>query len=249
MITATSTARQSVGQVTRWDAAAARQAETRFMEVDPHALVRWALVKNTALEPDLVTVAEAVNVEEATNLAFALRPDVVTVDSSLGSNEVWSLVRALRAADENVGIVVITDDASDETLFHALDCASALVLKSAPIAEVVSAIRHAAMSPNSFSASGLGPALRRRRERTDRPLLSPRELQIVLLLHDGLSVPQIASELFLSLSTAKTYVSRVYEKLGARNRAQALMTAMRMGLFEMSATRREFETVSGRRSA
>jgi len=83
--------------------------------------------------------------------------------------------------------------------------------------------------------------LRRRREGVDRPLLSSRELQIVLLPHDGLRVPQIAGELLLILSTAKTCVSRVYEKLGARDRAQALMTAMRMELFEKSATRSEFD--------
>ena len=62
--------------------------------------------------------------------------------------------------------------------------------------------------------------------------LSPRERQILFLLHDGLSVPEIARQLFVSLSTAKTYVARLYEKLGARNRAQALMTAVRQGMFD-----------------
>jgi DNA-binding NarL/FixJ family response regulator len=62
--------------------------------------------------------------------------------------------------------------------------------------------------------------------------LSPRERQILFLLRDGLSVPEIAGQLFVSLSTAKTYVTRLYDKLNARNRAQALMTAVRLGLFE-----------------
>ena len=75
-------------------------------------------------------------------------------------------------------------------------------------------------------------ALRRKREATDRIALSPREHEILVLLHDGLSVPAIAAQLFVSLSTAKTYVARLYDKLGARNRAQALMTAVRLGMFE-----------------
>ena len=99
--------------------------------------------------------------------------------------------------------------------------------------DVVAAIRGAALAPSSFSAAGLATALRRRNETSEeRTALSPRERQILFLLHDGLSVPEIAAQLYVSLSTAKTYVTRLYDKLGARNRAQALMTAMRQGMFE-----------------
>ncbi|HEY5150839.1 MAG TPA: response regulator transcription factor [Mycobacterium sp.] len=108
--------------------------------------------------------------------------------------------------------------------------------KSAPIREILSAVRHAASSPASFTASGLSAALRRRRDTPERTVLSPREQQIIVLLHDGLTVPQIAADLFVSLSTAKTYVARVYDKLDARNRAQALMTAARLGLFDDNMT-------------
>jgi DNA-binding NarL/FixJ family response regulator len=73
--------------------------------------------------------------------------------------------------------------------------------------------------------------------------LSPREREILFLLRDGLSVPTIAERLFVSLSTAKTYVARLYEKLGARNRAQALMAAVRDGLFDDGA--HQFEDAVG----
>jgi DNA-binding NarL/FixJ family response regulator len=62
--------------------------------------------------------------------------------------------------------------------------------------------------------------------------LSARELEVLTLLRDGKSVPQVARALYVSLSTAKTYVARLYDKLGARNRAQALMTAVGLGLFD-----------------
>jgi DNA-binding NarL/FixJ family response regulator len=102
---------------------------------------------------------------------------------------------------------------------------------------VVASIRSAALAPSSFSAAGLAAALRRRRETSERMALSPRESQILFLLRDGLSVPEIAAQLYVSLSTAKTYVTRLYDKLGARNRAQALMTAVRLGLFDTQPAR------------
>ena len=207
--------------------------QTRVLVVDPHVLVRWALVQLAAGEPDLVTVGEAADADQALTIAFAARPDVVTLDASMDNGQVWELARRLREGNDRLGIVIIVDDASDESLFRALDCgASAMVSKSAPIREVLSAVRHAAASPDSFSAAGLGAALRRRRDAPKPASLSTRELQIIVLLHDGLTVPQIAGQLFVSLSTAKTYVARVYDKLGARNRAQALMTAVRLGLFD-----------------
>jgi DNA-binding CsgD family transcriptional regulator len=82
----------------------------------------------------------------------------------------------------------------------------------------------------SFTASGLAMAVARRRSMQDRFALSPRESQVLNLLHEGLSIPVIAHEMYISVSTAKTYVARLYEKLGAANRAQALMTALHHGL-------------------
>ena len=116
---------------------------------------------------------------------------------------------------------------------RALDSgASAYLAKTASVREVVGAIRHAADAASSFSASGLAQAMRRRRETNDRLALSPRERQVLSLLREGRSVPAVAAEIYVSLSTAKTYVARLYEKLGANNRAQALMTAVELGLFE-----------------
>jgi DNA-binding NarL/FixJ family response regulator len=142
------------------------------------------------------------------------------------------LADELRQKYPSLGIVILTASESDDLLFRALHSgASAYVSKEAPVQEVVGAIRHAAVAASSFSASGLAQALRRERQ-TERLTLSRREHQVLTLLRDGHSVPQVAATLFVSLSTAKTYVARVYEKLGASNRAQALMTAVKLGLFE-----------------
>jgi DNA-binding NarL/FixJ family response regulator len=202
------------------------------MVMDAHPLMRWALAQIAAQHDDVTVVGECATAQEAVSLAFATQPDVVTVEcSSDGSG--WALVSQLREAHPALGIVVLTADASDQMLFRALNLgASAFVSKSAPIPDVIATIRHAAAAPSSFSAAGLADALRRKRDVKENLSLSPREREILVLLHDGLSVPAIAARLFVSLSTAKTYVGRLYEKLGARNRAQALMTAVKLGMLE-----------------
>ncbi len=207
--------------------------QIQLMVVDEHPLVRWALRQLTVDQPDIEVVGEVADARDGVQQVSAFQPDVVTVDCSQPNNGGWHLVAQLRRQNAALGIVVLSATGSDEELFRALDAgASAFVSKGAPIVEVMSAIRHSAFAAESFSAAGLAAALRRRREVTQRTALSARERQILLLLHDGMSVPAIAQELFVSLSTAKTYVARLYEKLGARNRAQALMSAVRLGLFE-----------------
>jgi len=97
--------------------------------------------------------------------------------------------------------------------------------------EVVAAARHAASASSAFTAADLAEAMKRRLAPAG-PQLSPREAQVPRLLADGMSVAGIAKRLYVSKSTAKTHISKLYEKLGAVNRAQALMTALRLGLFE-----------------
>lgn len=209
------------------------QATIKLLIVDAHPLVRWALRHIADSAQDMHTVGEAETATDALNLVFALSPDVVTIDCSQSDGDGWKLARALRERYTNLGIVILTGNGEDAALFRALESgASAFVCKSAPISEVVSAIRHAAVAASSFSAAGLVQALRRRKETTERLALSPRERQVLTLLRDGHSVPEVAAKLYVSLSTAKTYVGRLYEKLGASNRAQALMTAVKLDLFE-----------------
>jgi DNA-binding NarL/FixJ family response regulator len=208
-------------------------ATIRLLIVDDRPLVRWALSHIADDVLDVQTVGEASTAAEAIDLALSVRPDVVTIDCSLPEGAGWLLARNLRDRYPEVGIVMLTADGSDDLLFRALDSgASAFLCKSASGHEVLSAIRHCAVAPSSFSATGLAQALRRRSQATASLVLSNRERQVLSLLRDGRTVPQVAAELYVSLSTAKTYVARLYEKLEANNRAQALMAAVRLGLIE-----------------
>ncbi len=120
--------------------------------------------------------------------------------------------------------------AGDEQLFAALEAgASAFVAKDAPADEVVAAARHALVSPRSFAAADLAGAMRRKMTPAG-PQLTARESEVLSLLARGFSVSAIARSIFVSDSTAKTHISKIYEKLGASNRADAIMKAVRSGL-------------------
>jgi DNA-binding NarL/FixJ family response regulator len=201
--------------------------------IEGHTLIRYGLRELIAQHSDIEIVAESQSAAEARSMVAATRPDVVTVAITLPDGDGLRLAREFRDRYANLGIVILTSQDEDDALFRALESGvSAFVAKTAPLEEVLCGIRHAAVAASSFTASGLATAVARRRSMQDRLALSPRETEVLRLLHDGLSVPAMALEMFISVSTAKTYVARLYEKLGAANRAQALMAAMHHGLIQ-----------------
>jgi DNA-binding NarL/FixJ family response regulator len=202
----------------------------KVLLVDDHDLIRQGLRHAFERADDFSVVGEASSVAEG--LAVQSQPDVVIMDVRLPDGSGLDAVKKLRAMDAQMGIVVLTMYAGDEHLFGALEAgASAFVPKDAPADDVVSAARHAAASPDAFSAADLASAMKRRLT-PQGPQVSPREREVLGLLADGLAVAQIARTLYISESTAKTHISKLYEKLGAGNRAQAIMAAMRMGLIK-----------------
>jgi DNA-binding NarL/FixJ family response regulator len=204
----------------------------KVLLVDDHDLIRQGLRRAFERAEDFSVVGEASSVAEALASAAQLHPDVVIMDIRLPDGSGLDGVKKLRAEQPGLGIVVLTMYAGDEHLFGALEAgASAFVPKDAPADEVVAAARHAAASPEAFSAADLASAMKRRLS-PQGPQVSPREREVLGLLADGLAVAQIAKALFISESTAKTHISKLYEKLGAANRAQAIMAAMRMGLIK-----------------
>jgi len=203
----------------------------RLAIVDGHTLTRYGLHELIHQYSDIEIVAECTSAAEASRVIGNVRPDVVTVDVALPDSDGLQLAREFRDRYAGLGIVILTSKGEDDILFRALETGvSAFVAKTAPVEEVISAIRHAAVAANSFTASGLAVAIARRRAAQER--LSPREAQVLRLLRDGLSIPAISMAMFISQSTTKTYVARLYEKLGAANRSQALMKAVRHGLID-----------------
>lgn len=207
---------------------------TSVLLVDDHELIRHGLAMAFARDAGFSVVGEAGTVADAHEAISALSPDVVVIDLRLPDGSGLDLVRALRKERNDLGLVVLTMYAGDEQIFAAMDAgASAFVGKDSPSGEVIAAARHAAVSPRSFTCAGLPEAMMRRMS-SSTPRLSDRERQVLDLLADGLGVATIAANLYISESTAKTHIAKVYEKLGAGNRAQALVSAMRMGLIDAS---------------
>jgi DNA-binding NarL/FixJ family response regulator len=203
---------------------------TTVILVDDHELIRQGLRRAFERDADFEVVGEAGTATEALRLIGELQPGVAIVDIRLPDANGLDLVKRLRAGSEKMGIVVLTMYSGDEHLFGALEAgASAFVSKDAPAEDIVAAARHAAVSPRAFTASDLAEAMKRRLEPTG-PRLSPREREVLAMLAQGLGVAAIAKQLFISESTTKTHISKIYEKLGATNRAQALMSALRLGL-------------------
>lgn len=202
--------------------------------VDDHELIRQGLRRSFEREGDFEVVGEASTLAEAQRLFHLSRPDVVVLDVRMPDGSGLKLAATAREQFPDMGIVMLTMYAGDEQLFAALEAgASAFVPKNAPAEDVVAAARHAASTPQAFAAKDLADAMKRKLSPTG-PQLSPREREVLQLLADGLGVAQISRRLFISDSTTKTHISKLYEKLGAGNRAQALMTALKLGLLRQS---------------
>jgi DNA-binding NarL/FixJ family response regulator len=202
----------------------------RILLVDDHELIRNGLGAVIDLEDDLTVIATASSVAEALTAYAELKPDVVIADLQLQDGTGLDIVRSIRKGADEVGLIVLTMHSGDDQIFAAMEAgASGFVGKDAPAGEVVKAARHAAVSPRSFVCAGLVGAMMRR-QASESSRLTEREHDVLLLLADGLGAAAIGEKLYLSESTAKSHIARIYQKLGAVNRAQALVTAMRTGL-------------------
>jgi DNA-binding NarL/FixJ family response regulator len=203
---------------------------TRVLLVDDHELIRQGLARAFERDPGMAVVGQAGSVAEGLAAWRALRPDVVVTDLQLPDGTGLDIVRAARRDSAEVGLVMLTLHAADAQMLAAMEAgASAFLGKEARGAEVVAAAAHAANAPRSFLSTGLTAAVMRRASIASARLTT-REHEVLVLLADGLGASEIAQRLFLGESTARTHIARIYRKLDANNRAQALVTAMRTGL-------------------
>ena len=201
----------------------------RLVAVDEHTLLRLGLARVVAAHPEIEMVGEAGSAADALRVVEETQPAVVTIGLSLPDGDGIVVAERLRESRPHLGVVLLTEVADDALLYRALDARlSAYVTKSAPVQQVLAAIRHAAVAPTSFTTPGLSAALSRRQ--TQGGLLSRRERQVLSLMRDGISLPAMAVQLQVSEATVKTYVSRLYSKLRVNNRSQALMAAVNQGL-------------------
>ncbi len=209
---------------------------TSVLVVDDEALLRTAFSALIDAEDDLEVVGEAANGRQAVELATRLSPDVVVMDVRMPVMDGIEATRQITSARRSQ-VLILTTFALDEYVFEALRAgASGFALKSRPLEELLSAIRTVAAGE-----ALLAPSVTRRliahfagqaRTRAPRGLaeLTEREREVLALVAQGLSNAELAQTLHVSLPTAKTHVSRILTKLGARDRTQLVVLAYESGL-------------------
>lgn len=207
----------------------------RVVIADDQPLVRTGLRMILRPEPDLEVVGEASNGTEAIALCRAAVPDVVLMDVRMPGVDGIEATREVTAMSPPVRVLVLTTFDLDEIVYDALKAgASGFLLKDAPEERLVSAIRVVADGGSMFAPSVTRRLIEEFARRTPRTRaiegLSQRETEVLCLVARGLTNSEIAAELVVSENTVKTHVARIFAKLGARDRVQAVVMAYESGL-------------------
>jgi len=215
------------------------RAQIRTLIVDDHDLFRAGLSSLLAASEGIEVVAQGSGGKMGVRLARELKPDVILMDLRMPDLDGIDAIRAIIADDPAARIIALTV-ASDERDVTAAVVAGACgyLVKDAPVDDVAIAVRAAASGETWLSPRAAGVLLERVRRSNieSEPQievtaeLSPRELEVLLLVAQGLENSEIAAQLGISPRTAKNHLSSILGKLGMTNRIQAAIYAVRSGL-------------------
>ncbi|OPG13386.1 response regulator transcription factor [Microbispora sp. GKU 823] len=212
----------------------------RILLADDQPLVRSGLRVLIADHPDLEVVGEAATGAEAVRLVGDLGPDVVVMDIRMPGMDGIEATRRITAGPATTRVLVLTTFDEDDHVYGALRAgASGFVVKDMALDDILAAIRVVAAGDALIAPSvtrrliadfvrrpGAAPG------RSPRPIegITEREREVLTLVGRGRSNTEIAEDLFITVATAKSHVSRLLTKLGARDRVQLVITAYEMGL-------------------
>jgi DNA-binding NarL/FixJ family response regulator len=210
----------------------------RVLVADDQSMVRAGFRMLLGGEEGIEVVAEAGNGLEAVDKAARFEPTVVLMDIRMPELDGLEATRRILAADADARILILTTFDLDEYVYEALSAgASGFVLKDDPPEQLIAAIRTVAAGDALLSPAVTKRVIRQftRLPHAEQPEgfdeLTTREVEVFRLVADGLSNPEIAQELFISETTVKTHVTHILQKLGLRDRVQAVVLAYQAGLF------------------
>lgn len=202
----------------------------RILCVEDHRIVREGIRLLLEREPDLAVVAVAENGEQALAEHRAHRPDVTLMDLQLPGMSGLEAIRAIRKDYPDARIVVLTMYQGDEAIFSALEAgATTYLLKDSLADELIDVVRsvHAGGRP-------MLPAIEAKlSEHSNRPRLTPREVEVIKLVSEGFRNREIAAMLGISEETAQVHLRNIFQKLGTRDRTAAVQVALRRGILQV----------------
>lgn len=209
----------------------------RILVADDHPVVRDGLVAILSTQPDFEVVGEAGTGLEAVERAAALQPDVMLLDLEMPEMDGVEVLRRLSQANPTVQVIVFTAFDTDERILGAVQAgARGYLLKGAPRKELFDAVRVVRAGGSLLQpvvASKLLRQVSHQSQANQIEALTPRELEVLRLLAQGLQNKEIAAELVISERTVKFHVSSIMGKLGAGNRTEAVTLAAQQGLIEL----------------
>ena len=203
----------------------------RLLLVDDHKLLRQGL-RRAVEEAGFDVVGEAGDGEEAVRLAVELQPDLVLMDVTMPVLDGIEATRRMRLSAPEAKVVILTMHGEEETIAQALKAgAMAYLLKDCSTDQVADTLHAVASGDTALSAELAQTMLAERAVATS---LSTREIEVLQMFADGCSTVEVGERLYLSAKTVKNHLASIYEKLDARDRTQAVLTAVRMGIIRLN---------------
>lgn len=212
----------------------------RVLLADDHRMLRQGLRRSMS-EEGFDIVGEAENGEQAVRMAADLQPDVVLMDVSMPEMDGVEATRVIRATDTATQVIMLTMHADKEVLADAIRAgASGYLVKDCSTEEVAEAVRMAVQGDTALSPQ-LAATMLDEVRRLDVPdtseedrVITKREEEVLQLIADGGSTPEVAEQLYISQKTVKNHLASIYQKLDARDRTQAVLQAVRMGIVHLT---------------
>ncbi|HYF46568.1 MAG TPA: response regulator transcription factor [Acidimicrobiales bacterium] len=211
----------------------------RLMLADDHRMLREGL-RRSMTEQGFSVVGEAADGAQAVDLAHRLQPDVVLMDVTMPELDGVGATREIRASLPNVRVVMLTMHADEDVLASAIRAgASGYLVKDCSTREIAEAVRMAA-SGETIISPNLAASMLDEVRKLDEPdtadeqrVVTRREEEVLQLIANGCSTPEVAEQLYISHKTVKNHLASIYQKLDARDRTQAVLQAVRMGIVHL----------------
>ena len=205
----------------------------RALVVDDHPVVRAGLVALLDAAPDIRVVGTASSGESAIELAAELLPDVVLMDLRMSGVDGDEATASILATGQQTRVIILTTYENDDAILRAISAgASGYLLKAAPEEELLAGVRAVAAGEVALAPSVSRLLVQRAAAPTPppAPALSPRELEVLALVAEGLSNRAIGERLFVGEATVKTHLLHAFAKLDVDDRTRAVTRAMELGL-------------------